>query len=194
MINLTMQPVETNKSVTVPDRTKGNSVMNKKLQDALNKQLNEELYASYLYLSMSAWCQSQGLNGIAHWMQLQSQEEYGHAMRIFNYINDRNGKVILAEIKAPAVDWDSVKNVIKDTCKHEAKVTAAINELMNLAISEKDHASVGFLNWFVTEQVEEEATAGDILDKLELAGNSPGALFMIDRLLGSRPAAPAENE
>jgi len=167
-------------------------MMDQKIQDAFNGQLNAELYSSYLYLSMAAYFQSQGLKGMAHWMQIQAQEENMHAMKFFDFINERGGRVSLTQIDAPKTEWSSPLNVFEDTYNHECKVTGLINELVDLALSEKDHAANTFLQWFVTEQVEEEATAQEIRDKLKLVSDNPVALFMIDQELGQRmpPAAP----
>ena len=159
---------------------------NPKIQDALNKQLNAELYSSYLYLSMAAYLESQNLKGMAHWMRIQAQEENLHAMKFFDFINERGGKVVLTQIDAPKTEWSSPLDVFEDTCKHESKVTGLINELVDLSLSEKDHAANAFLQWFVTEQVEEEASVQEIAGKLKLVGDRGGMLFMLDRELGQR--------
>ena len=164
---------------------------NPKIQDALNKQLNAELYSSYLYLSMAAYLESQNLKGMARWMRIQAQEENLHAMKFFDFINERGGKVVLTQIDAPKTEWSSPLDVFEDTCKHESKVTGLINELVDLSVSNRDHAANAFLQWFVTEQVEEEASAQEIRDKLELAGDNGAVLFMIDQELGQRPAPAA---
>ncbi len=162
--------------------------MNSEIESAFNEQLNAELFSSYLYLSMAAHFESQNLKGMAHWMRMQAQEENMHGMKFFDFINERGGKVTLAKIKEPKTEWSSPLDVFEDTCAHESKVTGLINGLVDLSLSEKDHASNGFLQWFVTEQVEEEATAQEIRDKLKLIGDSPVVLFMIDQELGQRPA------
>ena len=167
-------------------------MLDQKIQDALNKQLNAELYASYLYLSMAAHFESQGLKGMAHWMRVQAQEENFHAMKFFDFINERSGKVILTRIDAPGTEWSSPTAAFEEAYAHECKVTGSINDLVDLALSEKDHAANAFLQWFVTEQVEEEASVTEVLDKLKLAGDQGAMLFMIDQELGQRtpPAAP----
>jgi len=167
--------------------------MNQKIGDALNKQLNAELFSSYLYLSMAAYFESQNLKGMAGWMRMQALEEYMHAMKFFDFINERGGRVLLAQIDAPKTEWSSPLVVFEDTYNHECKVTGLINELVDLAFSEKDHAANTFLQWFVTEQVEEEATAQEIRDKLKLVSDNAVALFMVDQELGQRvpPVAPA---
>ena len=163
-------------------------MMNSKIQDSFNEQLNAELYSSYLYLSMAAYFGSQNLKGMAHWMRMQGEEENIHAMKFFDFINERGGEVILTQIDAPRTEWSSPLDAFGDAYEHECKVTGLINDLVDLALRERDHAANTFLQWFVTEQVEEEAAAQEIRDKLKLIGDSPVALFMIDRELGQRPA------
>lgn len=161
-------------------------MFNQKTQDAFNEQLNMELYSEYLYLSMSAYFESQHLTGMAKWMRIQGQEEHGHAMKFFDYILGRNGRVILAELGAPKTEWSSPKDAFEDAYKHECKVTARLNEMTSLCIAEKDHAANVFLQWFVSEQVEEEATVLDIAERLGMVDGSPAALFMMDQELGKR--------
>ena len=144
---------------------------------------------------MAAYFESQNLKGMAGWMRMQAIEEHMHAMKFFDFINERGGRVTLAKIKEPKTEWDSPLDVYEDTCEHEGKVTGLINDLVDLSLQAKDHAANAFLQWFVTEQVEEEATAQEIRDKLKLVSDNPVALFMIDQELGQRgaPAAgPAE--
>lgn len=160
------------------------------IQKALNKQINAELYSAYLYLSMSAYLASVGLAGFSRWMQAQAQEELLHAIKFYHFVNERGGRVVLEAIEAPPEQWESVSAVFEATYQHEQKVTGLIHDLVNLAMDEKDHATHSFLQWFVTEQVEEEASAEDIVNKLKLASQAPGALFMLDKELGSR-AFPA---
>ena len=164
-------------------------MLNTKIQDGFNKQINEELFSSYLYLSMAAHFESQSLTGMAHWMRLQAQEELGHALKFFDFINDRDGRVVLAAVAAPKTEWDSILNAFEESLAHEQKITGLINGLVDLALSEKDHAANTFLEWFVTEQVEEEAAVRTVVDKLKLAGDSGVATFMIDGELGTRVAA-----
>jgi len=164
-------------------------MLGKNIAKALNQQVNAELHASYLYLSMAAYFESIDLAGFAAWMRAQVQEEMMHAMKIYDFINERGGRVILTAIEAPKVNWDSPLAAFEDTCAHEAKVTELINKLMNLAVKEGDHATQVFLQWFVTEQVEEEATAGSIVNKIKLAGDG-GGLFMLDNELGQRVFVP----
>ena len=167
--------------------------MKSKIEGAFNEQFNAEFFSSYLYLSMAAYFESQNLKGMAQWMRMQVQEENLHAMKFFDFINERGGKVTLTRIEAPKTEWSSPLQVFEETCAHESKVTGLINDLVDLAISERDHAANAFLQWFVTEQVEEEATVQEIRDKLKLVSDNPVAMFMIDQELGQRPvpAAPA---
>lgn len=155
-----------------------------------NKQINAELYSAYMYLSMSSYLSEQNLNGFASWMNFQYQEETEHAMKFYQYVLDRGGKVELEAIEKPPVDWNGVLDVFDATLKHEQHVTSLINNLMSAAIEEKDHASVSFLQWFVDEQVEEEASVDEILQQLKLIdGKGPG-LFMLDREAKARTANP----
>ena len=163
-------------------------MLSAKLQDAFNKQINAELFSSYLYLSMSAYFEAKDLKGMAHWMRLQAGEENQHAMRIFDFINDRSGRVTLTAIEAPKAEWKSPLEAFEDAYKHELKITGMINDLMNLAAIEKDGASHDFLEWFVREQVEEEAAAQLIVAQLKLVGDSGVGLYMLDQQLGQRAA------
>jgi ferritin len=160
------------------------------MEQALNKQLNAELYSAYLYLSMAAYFYSLNLNGFANWMTVQNQEETMHAMKFYNYINERGGRIALAQIDGPPTNWHSPLEVFEETLKHEEKVTGLINNLVDLAIAERDHAANAFLQWFGTEQVEEEASVNEIIQNLKMAGNDPHALFMLDRELGARVFTP----
>ena len=163
-------------------------MLSSKLQDALNKQINAELYSSYLYLSMAAYFESQDLKGMAHWMVIQSGEEKAHAMRIYDFINDRSGRVVLPQIDAPKTEWKSPLEAFEDAYKHEIKITAMINDLMTLVAVEKDGAGHDFLEWFCREQVEEEANAQLIVAQLKMVGDSGVGLYMIDQQLGQRAA------
>jgi len=163
-------------------------MISKKIQNALNEQLNAEFYSSYFYLSMSAYFESKDLQGFAQWFRLQADEEYAHAMKIFDYIYQIGGAVKLIKIDGPKTDWDSFLEVFQDTYEHEQKVTKSINDLLELSYTEKDHATVNFLQWFVSEQVEEEATAQQNVKKMEMIGDNKAGLFMIDKELGARGA------
>lgn len=169
--------------------------MNKKIEEAFNKQLNEELYSAYLYLSMSAWFEAQNLKGMANWMRQQSQEEVAHAMRFYNFIFDRDGVVTLTEVRTPKTDWKSPLNAFEDAFSHERKISGFIHGLVDLSLTENDHAANTFLQWFVNEQVEEEASVKEIVDKLKFAGDNKVTLFMMDNELGQRQfSAAAEAE
>ena len=165
-----------------------------KILKALNAQMNLELSSSYLYLAMAAYFESENLNGFAHWMKLQSGEEYGHAMKIYGYINQRSGRVNLAKIDAPKSEWKGATEIFKETLKHEQSVTKAINDLVDLTIGEKDHATNAFLQWFVTEQVEEEASFGLIVKKLERIGDDGNGLLRLDEELAQRVFTPPAAE
>jgi len=169
--------------------------MNKKIEEAFNKQINEELYSAYLYLSMSAWFEAENLKGMANWMRQQSQEEMTHAMKFYNFIFDRDGTVALMEIRSPKTEWKSPQDAFEEAFSHERKISGMIHELVDLSLNESDHAANSFLQWFVNEQVEEEATVKEIVDKLKFAGDNKVTLFMMDSDLGQRqftPAADAE--
>ena len=170
-------------------------MLSEKMEAALNGQLNAELYSSYLYLSMSANFQALNLGGFANWMRIQAQEELVHAMKFYDFINERGGLITLQSVDAPPTQWDSPLAAFEAALAHEQKVTALINDLVDLALAERDHASNAFLQWFVTEQVEEEDSANDVVQKLKLVGESQGGLFMLDREMGSRTfSAPASEE
>lgn len=158
------------------------------MQQALNKQINAELYSSYLYLSMAAHFESDNLRGLAHWMRLQAQEEYGHATKIFEYLLERGGQVKLEAIDAPPAKWTTPLAVFQAVHEHEVKVTGLIHGLAELAAKEKDPACGVFLQWFISEQVEEEATAAEIVQTLERVGDSANGLLMLDHRLGERGA------
>ena len=165
-------------------------MLSKKMEKALNNQINAEIYSSYMYLSMSAWFDQAGLAGLANWMHQQSQEETFHAMKMFNYVNERGSRVLLDAIDKPPTDWTSTLDVFKATLAHEQKVTGLINDLTNLALDERDHATNIFLQWFISEQVEEEAGVGAIVDKLKLIGKDSSGLFALDQELGTRMFTP----
>jgi ferritin len=171
-------------------------MLSDKMQKALNDQLVAELYSAYLYLSMAAYFETSDLPGFASWMRVQAQEETMHGMKFFDYVNERGGRVLLGQIDAPPTEWESAQAVFEHVVEHERKVTGLINDLVNLAVAESDHATHNFLQWFVGEQVEEEASAKAVLQKVRLAGDTGGGTFMVDRELGARvftpPAASAE--
>lgn len=156
------------------------------MQQAINVQIKNELYSAYLYLAMAAYAESENLAGFAHWMRLQSQEEVNHAMKFFDYVNERGGRVELHAIDKPPVAFDSPRHLFVETLGHERKVTGLIHELYALALKEKDYPTQVMLQWFIAEQVEEEDSASRILDTLTMVGDTPQALVMLDRELGKR--------
>lgn len=163
-------------------------MLSEKMQTALNKQINAELHSAYIYLSMAAYFEDRALTGFAHWMRVQAKEELGHAMKFFDFIVERRGRVLLEPVGAVPTDWASPLAVFENALAHEQKVTGLIHDLVNLAVAEKDHATQSFLQWFVDEQVEEEASADAIVQQLKLVGDSGVALFMLDRELSEREA------
>lgn len=163
--------------------------MNKKIEDAFNEQINAELFSAYLYFSMAAHFESVGLKGFASWMRVQVLEERSHVDKFFDFINDRGGRVLMKPIEGPKTHWDTPLNVFEETLEHEKKVTSLIHKLVDLALEEHDHAANTFLQWFVTEQVEEEASAQEIVDKLKMASD-PSILFQLDKDLGARVFTP----
>jgi ferritin len=169
-------------------------MLDKKMEDAINKQLNAELYSSYLYLSMAAFFESKDLPGFASWMRVQAQEELSHAMKFYDYLVQRGARVSLTQIEEPPTEWESQVAVFEHVYEHEQMVTGLINDLVDLAVSLGDHATNNFLQWYVAEQVEEEESASGVLQKVKLAGDAPSGLFMLDSELGQRifhPPAPS---
>jgi ferritin len=179
------------------DRGGGDTVLSKGIVEALNKQLNREIYSAYLYLSMSAYSTYKGLKGFANWFMVQYQEEMAHAMKFYDYVNDQGGQVQLMAVAKPPTKFGSPLDMFEKVLEHEKFVTKCIHDLVNLAIDEKDHATKIFLQWFVTEQIEEEANDNDIIAKLKLVGKDGNGLFMIDKELATRvfvpPAASEES-
>ena len=160
--------------------------LSKAVEDALNDQLAREFYASYLYLSMSAYCTASSLPGFARWMLLQSKEETGHAMKIFQYLEDRSARVKLGAIDQPPRDFKSALEVAQQVRRHEQKVTQEIDRLYEIAVKEKEYATQIFLEWFLTEQVEEEKNSTQLVEQLEMIGDNKSALLLLDRELGAR--------
>ncbi len=161
-------------------------MLSEKMVKALNDQINAELYSSYLYLSMASYFAEVNLAGFRRWMECQAAEEMYHAMKMYNFVNERGGRVTMKQIDAPPVEWESPLAVLEATLAHEQMVTGRINDLVDLAIAEKDHATNNFLQWYVAEQVEEEASVDEIIQKLKLMGDAQGGLFMIDQEMGQR--------
>lgn len=170
--------------------------MEKKLYEAMNAQVTKEYFSAYLYLSMEAYLADKGLNGMAQWMKAQFAEEQFHGRKIFDYLNERGQKVVLGEFEKPDVNFKSVRDVFEKVLEHEQKVTASCNNVYSIAQEVKDHAAVGFMQWFVDEQVEEEASVNDILTKLNFIKEDSMGILMLDKDLGSRPMpiASAEEE
>ena len=163
--------------------------MSDAMVEAINKQINAEMYSSYLYLSLAAYLEAENMNGMAQWMHAQASEENGHARKFYQYVYEREGRVILEAIDKPPADWDSAQAVFQDALKHERKVTAMINKLADQADKDGDRAASIFLQWFINEQVEEEASVQHIVDRMKMFGNVPQALYMLDRELGQRGQA-----
>ncbi|MBD3348812.1 MAG: ferritin [Candidatus Eisenbacteria bacterium] len=169
-------------------------MLGKKMEKALNEQINAELYSAYLYLSMATWVEDEGLDGFGNWFKVQAQEEVSHAMRLYDYVYERGGRVRMTQIEAPKTDWKSPEAAFEDTLEHEQKVTALINDLVSLARKESDYATENMLQWFVAEQVEEEDTAGKLLQRVKLVGSKGHGLYMMDRELAARVFTPPAAE
>ena len=161
-------------------------MLNKKMTQALNGQINKEMYSAYLYMSMSGYSNRIGLKGFANWFMVQYHEEMFHAMKMYEYVQRQGEDVILKRIETPANTFKSALDMFKKTLAHEQYITQSINDLMELAIEKKDHATQIFLEWYVTEQVEEEDNDNDIIAQLNLIGDNPQALLMLDRELAAR--------
>jgi len=168
-------------------------LLSAKMQDALNTQIHEEFFSSYLYLSMAAWCESNNFDGFAHWMRMQAQEELFHAMKLYDYVNAVGGKVVLKGVDAPETKWNSPLAMFEASLAHEQFMTKNINAIVDIAHQEKDHATDNMLQWFISEQVEEEATVDSICGKLKMLGDTGHGIFMMDRELDARaaPTPPA---
>lgn len=161
-------------------------MLSEKMTKAINDQINAELYSAYLYLSMAAYFEDTNLPGASSWMRHQAQEESEHAMKFFDFVNERRGRVVLAAIDRPQAEWASPLDAFEEAFKHEQYVSGRINSLVELAQAEKDYATASFLTWFVDEQVEEESSVDAIVQRLRLVGDAKQGLFMIDRELGGR--------
>ena len=174
---------------------KGIGMISKNMEKALNDQVNAELFSAYLYLSIEAYFESLNLKGFANWMHCQTQEELFHVMKIYSFINERGGRVKLSAIDKPQFEWKSPLDAFEAALNHERKVTGLINNLVDLALKENDHASNIFLQWFVTEQVEEEDNVDNVIQSLKLIGDDAVGLFMIDKELAARVfTMPASGE
>lgn len=162
------------------------NMINSKIEKAFNAQINAEIYSAYLYLSMATYLDSTGYTGMALWMKKQAQEEMQHAMKFYDFIYSRSGKVTLTKIDSPTSSWKTLLQLFEDVYDHECKVSSLINSLVELSQEENDYASLVFLQWFVTEQIEEEASALEIVDKLKMLKDSKPALYMLDKELSRR--------
>ncbi len=160
------------------------------MQTAINQQITKEMFSSNLYLAMAAYFQRINFNGFANWMRIQAQEEMSHALKFFDYVLNRNGEPVISAIEAPGTNWKNPLDCFEAALHHEEMITESINNLADLAIKEGDHASLILLQWFVNEQVEEEATSNDIVDRLKLAGDSKSGLFILDNELKQRVFVP----
>lgn len=161
-------------------------MINERMQNEINEQINAELWSGYLYLSMSSWFTQNNLPGFANWMYVQYQEEFTHAMKMYRYIHERGGVVTLKPIAAVDTDWKNGVAIFEQTLNHERKVTGLINALMDTAHEIRDYATINFLNWYIDEQVEEEANAEELLHKLQMIGNDQAALYNLDNELSTR--------
>jgi len=165
-------------------------MLTKKIEKALNQQINAEFASAYLYLSMANYLNEENLTGFSNWMKSQYEEEKFHAMKMYDYILERDGVVRLDTINKPKHKWKGIIDVFEDTLKHEQSVTKMINNLTSLAIDERDHATVNFMQWFVDEQVEEEATVSELLGQLQLVEGKGSGLFMLDKEAAQRTFTP----
>ncbi|MDP6044188.1 MAG: ferritin [Phycisphaerae bacterium] len=169
-------------------------MLTKEIQDALNSQMNFEMYSANIYMSMAAWFDSKNLTGFANWMKIQYAEETAHFTKFYNFIDERGGRVVLGAMDAPQLDWNSPLAAFENALEHERIVTSRINDLVAQAADAKDHATVNFLQWFVGEQVEEEASADGVVQQLKLMEGAPGGLFMLDREMAQRVFTPPTQE
>jgi len=160
--------------------------MNKRVEQAINDQIQAELYSAYLYLAMAAYAEDQNLSGFANWMSKQAGEEQAHALKLYHHVIERGGRVVLQGIDAPPADYGTALEMFQEVYIHEQKVTSLIHALYEVALEEKDYAAQSMLTWFIDEQVEEEASASEIVAQLEMVGNKPQGLLMLDRALASR--------
>jgi ferritin len=161
-------------------------MISKTIQDAINQQINKEMFSSYLYLSMAAYFEDKGLSGFAHWMHFQAGEEQQHAMKFFNFLVERSGRVGLTAMAAPKSEWSNSLEAFQQVLEHEQMISASITGLYELAQKEKDYPTQIFLQWFISEQVEEEKNASDILNQLKMIDAHGTAVLMLDKQLGKR--------
>ena len=165
-------------------------MIHKKMEKAINDQINSELYSAYLYFSMAAYFDSINLKGCSSWMRVQTMEEEAHIKKFYDYMSSRGGRILLSKIAAPPSKWDSPLAAFEHVLEHEQMVTGRINDLVDLSVKLKDHATNSFLKWYVDEQVEEEESVDGVIQSLKLNENNPGGLFMIDKELAQRTFVP----
>ena len=165
-------------------------MLSKKIEEALNDQFNFEMFSANIYLSMASYFDSTNLTGLANWMKIQYQEEMAHTMKFYDFINDRGGRVLMKALDAPPTMWATPLAAFENALAHEQLVTGRINNMVTLAMEEKDHATVNFLQWFVAEQVEEESSVEAVIQKLKLMADAPGGLFLLDSELSQRVFTP----
>ncbi len=168
-------------------------MISKKMVEALNEQINKELYSGYLYAAMSSFASSRGMSGVANWFNIQAQEEVSHAQKFYAYVNSQGGRVVFKAIDEPPQEYSSVAALFEKTLEHEKFVTSLINDLVSLSKEEKDYATEVMLQWFITEQIEEEENASEILNKLKMVGEDGNGVFMLDKELGQRVFTPPAN-
>ncbi|MGD8439071.1 MAG: ferritin [Holophagae bacterium] len=168
-------------------------MMKAKIEKALNEQIHAEFFSFYLYLSVAAYFHANHLDGFAHWMRVQAQEEFNHAMKLFDFVNERGGRIELLPMDSPTSDWPSASAAVESVLNHERAISERINTLVDLATAENDHATTVLLHWYVNEQVEEEATADTLFNQVKMVESSPYGLLMIDRELAGRPAAALDS-
>lgn len=167
-------------------------MLSKTMEQELNIQINKEMYSAYYYLAMAAWAEQKSLVGVANFFKVQAQEEINHAQKFYHFLNERGGRVLLEAIDKPQAEYKDVEEIFTLALEHEQYVTSRIHKLVDVAISESDHATKTFLDWFVSEQVEEEASMDNILQKIKMVGATGHGLFMIDAELGGRQAGASE--
>ncbi|MCP4603036.1 MAG: ferritin [Proteobacteria bacterium] len=168
-------------------------MLNKKVEETINSQINAEIYSSYLYYSMAAYFETLSLKGFSHWMRVQALEELTHVQKFATFVGDRGGRVTMQPVDGPPTEWESPLALFEAVYEHEVKVTGLINKMMDLALAESDHATVNFLQWFVSEQVEEEASVGEVVQKLKLVDKTEGGLFLLDQEMDKRTFVLPQN-
>ncbi len=161
-------------------------MLNKDIQDAINKQITAEIYSAHLYYSMAAYFESLSLKGFSHWLRVQALEEMTHVHKFFSYVNDRGGRVLMSAIDGPPTEWQSPLAAFEQVLEHEISVTGLVNQILDLALEKRDHATANFMQWFIAEQVEEEASADEAVQKLKLVDKTEGGLFLLDQEMDKR--------